>query len=235
MILMPENSEQPREAIKSGIYDRYVKRLLDIIIAIIGLPIVGIHMLIFAPIIRGQDNGPVFYNAPRIGKGARQFVMYKYRTMHVNAPDLKEPDGSTYNAPDDPRQTKIGVLLRRTSMDEFPQLLNVLKGDMSFIGPRPDLLEETELYQGEESLKLLVRPGISGYAQVYGRNAIPWRTRLALDVWYVKNQSFWLDLKIFVRTFAAVFAQKDIYQSELGKSSDTCEHDANEENSSVAP
>jgi lipopolysaccharide/colanic/teichoic acid biosynthesis glycosyltransferase len=194
-------------------YARVVKRLCDIGLSVIGLPVIGLHLLIFAPLIRREDKGPVFYNATRIGQDGRPFKMYKYRTMHMDAPDLKEADGSTYNAPDDPRLTRIGAFLRRTSMDEFPQLLNVLKGEMSFIGPRPDLAEEVNLYQGEESQKLQVKPGISGYAQVFGRNAIPWHDRLALDLRYVRHQSFLLDTRIFFRTFAAVFSQKDVYET----------------------
>jgi lipopolysaccharide/colanic/teichoic acid biosynthesis glycosyltransferase len=200
-----------------SLYNRVVKRFLDICLGLIGLPIVGIHLLIFAPIIYLEDKGPVFYNAPRVGRFGKTFLMYKYRTMHVNAPDIKEADGSTYNAPDDPRQTKIGVFLRKTSMDEFPQLINVLKGDMSFIGPRPDLEEEAALYEGNDEIKLLVRPGISGYAQVYGRNAIPWRERLHLDANYVGKLSFALDTRIFLRTFFAVFGQKDIYVAGQGE------------------
>jgi lipopolysaccharide/colanic/teichoic acid biosynthesis glycosyltransferase len=137
--------------------------------------------------------------------------MYKLRTMSVNAPDFRQPDGSAFSAADDPRQTQVGSWLRRTSFDELPQLLNVLKGDMSFIGPRPDDLKEAALYNEEEARKLEQRPGISGYAQVYGRNAINWHERLALDVEYINKISFALDVKIFFRTFAVVFMQRDIY------------------------
>ena len=194
-----------------GIYPRVVKRLLDIITGIIALPFVAVSFLIIAILIKREDKGPLFYNAPRIGRDGQVFTMYKYRTMCVDAPDIKESDGSTYNAPDDPRLTKVGVMLRRTSLDEFPQVINVLKGDMSFVGPRPDLADEVALYSGEESLRLSVRPGISGYAQVYGRNAIPWRERLALDVVYIKRQSLILDARIFFKTFAVVLLQKGIF------------------------
>lgn len=125
-------------------------------------------------------------------------------------------DGSTYNGADDPRMTKIGAFMRKTSLDEMPQFLNVLKGDMSVVGPRPDLRRETELYEGEEGLKLSVKPGITGYAAVYGRNSLPWKQRLSLDVHYVKHISFWLDVKVFFRTFATVFAQEGIYVEEDG-------------------
>jgi len=204
-----------------GIYPRVIKRALDILLAIIGLALLVISLVVVAVLIKRDDRGPLFYNAPRVGRDGRSFIMYKYRTMYVGALDIKEADGSTYNAPDDPRLTRAGGFLRRTSLDELPQVLNVLRGEMSFIGPRPDLAEEAALYGGEEPLKLLVAPGISGYAQVYGRNAIPWRERLALDVYYVKNQSFLLDLKVFLKTFTTVFSQEGIYESEEGASQES--------------
>ena len=125
--------------------------------------------------------------------------MYKLRSMRVNAPDLIMEDGSTYNGADDPRMTRW-CFMRKTSLDEMPQFLNVLKGDMSVVGPA-DLRRETELYEGEEGLKLTVKPGITGYAAVYGRNSLPWHDRLALDVHYVRNVSFPLDVKVFFKTF----------------------------------
>ena len=131
--------------------------------------------------------------------------------MKVNAPDLKMADGSTYNGADDPRMTRIGAVMRRTSLDEFPQFLNVLKGDMSFIGPRPDLKRETELYEGNEGEKLLVKPGITGYAAAYGRNALAWHERLKLDVYYVHHLSFAFDVRIFFKTIATVFTQEGVY------------------------
>jgi lipopolysaccharide/colanic/teichoic acid biosynthesis glycosyltransferase len=196
------------------VYRHVIKRLFDILLSIIALPFVALVLLIVAPLIYREDKGPIFYNAPRIGKNGRPFLMLKLRSMKMNAPDLKMPDGSTYNAPDDPRQTRIGAFLRRTSIDELPQIFNVLKGDMSLIGPRPDLADEVALYQGDEGRKLDVKPGISGYAQVYGRNAILWRDRLALDKYYVDNYGFFLDLRIFLKTFAVVFSREGIYTSE---------------------
>jgi undecaprenyl phosphate N,N'-diacetylbacillosamine 1-phosphate transferase len=195
-------------------YVRFVKRLLDILVGLIALPFVLIIIAILAPIIKHEDAGPVFYNAPRVGKDGVDFKMYKLRSMRVNAPDLVMEDGSTYNGADDPRMTKIGAFMRKTSLDEMPQFLNVLKGDMSVVGPRPDLRRETERYEGEEGLKLKVKPGITGYAAVYGRNSLPWKQRLKLDVYYVKNVTFLLDVKVFFRTFATVFAQEGIYVEE---------------------
>ncbi len=192
-------------------YQHVFKRLLDIVIGVIALAPVCLVILIFGIAIKLEDRGPVFYNAPRVGKDGRDFIMYKLRSMRVNAPDLVMEDGSTYNGADDPRMTKVGALLRKTSLDELPQFLNVLKGDMSVIGPRPDLRRETELYTGEEGLKLTVKPGITGYAAVMGRNSLPWHDRLTLDVYYVKHISFALDAKVFFRTFATVFKQEGIY------------------------
>lgn len=192
-------------------YQHVFKRLLDIVIGVIALVPVCLVILIFGIAIKLEDGGPVFYNAPRVGKDGRDFIMYKLRSMRVNAPDLVMEDGSTYNGADDPRMTKVGALLRKTSLDELPQFLNVLKGDMSVVGPRPDLRRETELYTGEEGLKLTVKPGITGYAAVMGRNSLPWHDRLTLDVYYVKHISFALDAKVFFCTFATVFKQEGIY------------------------
>ena len=192
-------------------YQRFGKRLCDLAIGIVALPFVLLVMAVLAPLIHFEDKGPVFYNAPRVGKGGRDFTMYKLRSMKVNAPDLVMEDGSTYNGADDPRMTKIGAFMRRTSLDEIPQFLNVLKGDMSVVGPRPDLRRETELYQGNEGEKLSVKPGITGYAAVYGRNSLPWHDRLAMDVYYVRNVSFALDAKVFFRTFATVFKQEGVF------------------------
>jgi undecaprenyl phosphate N,N'-diacetylbacillosamine 1-phosphate transferase len=198
-------------------YAHFFKRLFDIIFGIIAMPFLGILLLIVGPQIYFEDKGPIFYNAPRVGKDGKEFKMYKLRSMKVNAPDLVMEDGSTYNGEDDPRLTKVGKWLRKTSMDEMPQFLNVLKGDMSVIGPRPDLQRETELYEGNEGEKLLVRPGITGYAAVYGRNSIPWKERLKLDVYYVHNLSFALDVKVFFKTFSTIFKQEGIYVEQEGE------------------
>ena len=192
-------------------YVRFGKRIWDIAIGLIALPFVLLIIAVLAPLIKLEDGGPVFYNAPRVGKDGRDFKMYKLRSMRVNAPDLIMEDGSTYNGADDPRMTRVGAFMRKTSLDEMPQFLNVLKGDMSVVGPRPDLRRETELYEGEEGLKLTVKPGITGYAAVYGRNSLPWHDRLALDVHYVRNVSFPLDVKVFFKTFSAVFNQEGVF------------------------
>lgn len=195
----------------NAMYARYGKRILDILVGIVAMPFLGILLIFVAPAIKREDGGPVFYNAERVGKNGKPFRMYKLRSMHVNAPDLVMKDGTTFNSPDDPRMTRVGAFLRRTSLDEMPQFLNVLKGDMSVVGPRPDLAREAAMYRGDEAERLLVRPGITGYAAVYGRNSLPWRERLALDVYYVRNLSFSLDAKVFFKTFATIGSQDGIY------------------------
>ena len=199
------------DAVGDTFYKRFGKRACDVAIGLVALPVVGSVCALCGAAVKLEDGGPAFYNAPRVGMGGREFTMYKLRSMKVNAPDLVMEDGSTYNGADDPRMTRVGAFMRKTSLDEIPQFLNVLKGDMSIIGPRPDLKRETELYQGDESLKLTVKPGVTGYAAVYGRNSLPWHDRLALDVEYVRSQSFLLDAKVFLRTFAVVFSQEGIY------------------------
>jgi undecaprenyl phosphate N,N'-diacetylbacillosamine 1-phosphate transferase len=192
-------------------YKKYFKRILDLILALIALPFWFIILIIVGPVIYFQDKGPIFYNAPRLGKDGKIFKMYKFRSMKVNAPDIRNKDGSTFNSEDDPRLTKIGKLIRKTSIDETPQLLNIIKGDMSIIGPRPDLPEHRELYEENEERKLEVRPGVTGYNQAYYRNTIPWKKRIQHDIYYIDHLSLWLDIKIFFKTAVSVLKREDIY------------------------
>ena len=201
-------------AAKRTFYRCFGKRACDIAVGVVALPVVGVVAAASGIAIKLEDGGPVFYNAPRVGKDGHEFIMFKLRSMKVDAPDLVMEDGSTYNGADDPRMTRVGAFLRKTSLDEIPQFLNVLRGDMSVVGPRPDLKRETELYRGDEALKLTVKPGVTGYAAVYGRNSLPWHDRLALDVYYVQNLSFPLDVKVFLKTFTTVFKQEGIYVEE---------------------
>ena len=198
-------------------YAKFGKRVCDLVIGVVALPFVLLIIAVLAPFIHFEDKGPVFYNAPRVGLGGRDFKMYKLRSMRVNAPDLVMEDGSTYNGADDPRMTRVGAFMRKTSLDEMPQFLNVLKGDMSVVGPRPDLRRETELYEGDEGLKLTVKPGVTGYAAGYGRNSLPWHDRLKMDVEYVRAMSFPLDVKIFFKTFSTVFKQEGVFVEDGGK------------------
>lgn len=137
--------------------------------------------------------------------------MYKFRSMKENSQDIRNEDGSTYNGEDDPRVTKIGKILRKTSLDEIPQILNVLKGDMSVIGPRPDLPEHLEQYEENENRKLEVRPGITGYNQAYYRNSVSWRERIQNDIYYIDHLNFMLDIKIIFKTIYTVILHKGIY------------------------
>jgi len=195
-------------------YLRFGKRICDIVVGIIALPFLLLTTAVVGIFILFDDRGPLFYNGLRVGRGGKLFKMYKFRSMHLDSPDLCMPDGSTYNSADDPRMTRVGALLRKTSIDELPQFINVLIGNMSVVGPRPDLERETLLYEGDEGDKLLVKPGITGYAVVYGRNSLPWHERLKLDVYYVRNAGFALDCKIFFRTFATIFKQEGIFIEE---------------------
>ncbi len=192
-------------------YKKYFKRLMDLIFAIAALPFWLIILIIIGPLIYFEDKGPIFYNAPRLGKDGKIFIMYKFRSMKVNAPDIRNEDGSTFNSEDDPRLTKIGKFIRKTSLDETPQLLNIIKGDMSIIGPRPDLPEHRELYEGDEERKLEVRPGVTGYNQAYYRNTVPWKEIIRNDIYYIDNLSLWLDIKIFFKTAVSVLKREDIY------------------------
>ncbi len=200
-------------------YGKYIKRLLDIVVALLGLPLLILVLLVLTPIIYFTDKGLVFYNAPRLGKNGRIFKMYKLRSMTLQAPDIRNEDGSTYNAINDPRVTPIGRFIRKTSLDEAPQLLNVLKGDMSVVGPRPDLPEHIRLYDGTEAGKLAVRPGITGYSQAYVRNSVEWKKRLEGDVYYIQNISFLLDIRIFIKTAITVLSRENIYSGGNGEPS----------------
>lgn len=175
------------------------------------LPFWLIVLIIIGPVIYFQDKGTIFYIAPRLGRSGNVFKMYKFRSMKMNAPDLRNEDGSTFNAENDPRLTKIGKFIRKTSLDETPQLLNIIKGDMSIIGPRPDLPEHKDLYVGNEARKLEVRPGITGYSQAYFRNTIPWKERIKNDIYYIDHLTLGMDIKILLRTAEAILKQETVF------------------------
>lgn len=192
-------------------YKSTFKRVIDIIISILFLPILLLFIVIFGPIIYFQDNGSIFYNSKRLGLNGRIFKMYKFRSMKLNAPDIRNNDGSTFNSEDDPRLIKIGKFIRKSSIDEIPQVLNVLKGDMSLIGPRPDLPEHYDMYTEEEKGKLAIRPGLSGYNQAYYRNTIPWKQRIKNDLYYIDKLSFMFDIKIIFKTIFSILSKKNVY------------------------
>lgn len=190
------------------------KRLLDIILSILALPFIAVIILLFGILIFREDRGTVFYNSLRLGKNGRTFKMYKLRSMKLNAPDIRNADGSTFNSEQDPRLTSIGRFIRKTSIDELPQIWNVLKGDMSFVGPRPDLPEHMYQYDEKDKAKLCARPGITGYNQAYFRNSIPWKERLKNDVYYVENITFMFDVKIVVKTIVSILHKDNVYIKE---------------------
>ena len=191
-------------------YAKYVKRAIDIVGAFLLLFAAWPFMVIAAIAIKVADpEGPVMFRQERPGKDEKIFKIYKFRTMQVATNDK---DGNRLS--DMERMTKIGKLLRKTSLDEFPQFFNVLKGDMSFIGPRPLLVQYLKHYNEEQRRRHNVRPGISGWAQVKGRNAISWEEKFKLDVWYADNLSMKTDLKVLVKTIKNVLMSKDINSSE---------------------
>lgn len=199
-------------------YRHFFKRFLDIVISLIALPFVLLAVIIMAPIIYINDPGPIFYNATRRGKNGKTFKMFKFRSMYVNSPDLRNADGTTFNSSNDPRVTKVGKFMRKTSVDELPQLLNVLFGHMSLIGPRPTLA--TKPYEEltiEQKKRYDVRPGVTGYSQAYYRNSIGGAEKLKYDCYYVDHVSFILDIKILVQTVLSVLGSKNIYVSEKEK------------------
>ncbi|WP_065220374.1 MULTISPECIES: sugar transferase [Butyricimonas] len=195
-------------------YNKFFKRLLDILVSLCVLPFVFLVILIVAPFIYIEDKGCVFYLAKRRGRHGRIFNMYKLRSMVVNAPDIRNEDNSTYNSPDDPRITKIGKFMRKTSVDELPQFINVLTGDMSIIGPRPVTIDRPlEKYDEKRRIRLKVRPGITGYSQAYFRNSISNEEKLEKDAIYAEHVTFSGDLKIFLATLRTVLFRKNIYNS----------------------
>jgi lipopolysaccharide/colanic/teichoic acid biosynthesis glycosyltransferase len=196
------------------VYNRYIKRALDLLVCIIAIPFLLLALIPIAIAIKIEDRGPIFYCADRLGRNAKTFKMYKLRSMKVNAPDIRNEDGTTYNSKDDPRITKVGRFIRETSLDEVPQVFNIIKGDMSLIGPRPGLPDMLNLYASEEMPKLSVRPGITGYTQAYYRNSMPGKEKRLKDAWYAQNISFKLDIKIFIRTIMTVVKKEGLYTND---------------------
>ncbi len=193
------------------VYKRFFKRFLDICISAVALPFVFVIVLIMAPVIYFTDRGPVFYNAPRIGKDGKLFKMYKFRSMYVNSPDIRLKDGSTYNSEEDPRVTPVGRFMRKTSIDELPQFLNIFLGQMSLIGPRPDTPDSLDTYPEEVRVFLTVRPGITGYSQAYFRNSVNAEIKMRNDAYYAINCTFFMDVKIFFKTIVSVLSRQNIY------------------------
>ena len=183
-----------------------MKRLFDIILSIASLLFIAPMIILVAFLVRLKLGMPVFFSQIRPGFHGKPFIMYKFRTMTI------ERNEQGQLLPDQLRLTRFGKLLRNTSLDEFPALINVIKGEMSLVGPRPLLMEYLDRYTPEQARRHEVKPGITGWAQVNGRNAISWEEKFQLDVWYVDNQSLWLDMKILWITLVKVFKREGISQ-----------------------
>ena len=185
-------------------YKNYIKRLIDFLAALVGLLLLSPIFIVVTITLYFANQGKPFFFQERPGRNEKIFKIIKFKSMN----DKRDKDGKLL--PDAERLTKVGGFVRKTSLDEIPQLINVLKGDMSLIGPRPLLVSYLELYDDFEKQRHLVRPGITGWAQVNGRNAISWGEKFKLDVFYVQNVSFILDCKIILKTIKNVLASKDI-------------------------
>ena len=190
-------------------YKHYLKRFFDIFFSLLALIVSAIPMLLVAIAIKLDSPGPAIFKQERLGKDGKVFLMYKFRSMCLNA----EHTGSgVYSGKGDSRVTRVGRIIRATSLDELPQFWNVLKGDMSFIGPRPPLTYHPwplEEYTPDQRRMFEVRPGLTGWAQVCGRRSVEWHKRIELNVWYVDHVSTWLDLKIVFQTIIKVLANTD--------------------------
>ncbi len=189
----------------------YIKRLIDLLFCLVALPIFLVLFIIVGVAIKIEDGGPIFYKAKRIGKEKKIFDMYKFRSMKVNAPNILNKDGSTYNSASDNRVTKVGKIIRATSIDETAQIINVFIGNMTAIGPRASGAEALDTYKEDEEPKMLVKPGITGYTQAYYRNNASVREKRLMDAWYAQNVSFKLDVKIFFKTIATVLKRENVY------------------------
>jgi exopolysaccharide biosynthesis polyprenyl glycosylphosphotransferase len=200
---------------ESAIYNM-AKRALDIIASTLGLIILSPILLVVAILIKLESKGPAIFSQKRIGLNKKEFKMYKFRSMVQNAEELKEKlakknemSGPMFKMKNDPRVTKVGRFIRKTSIDELPQLINVLKGEMSLVGPRPSLPKEVSKFEPWMLKRLSVKPGLTCYWQVSGRNNIDFENWMKLDLQYVNDRSFWLDLKLILKTATVLFGDKN--------------------------
>jgi lipopolysaccharide/colanic/teichoic acid biosynthesis glycosyltransferase len=189
-----------------------VTRLLDITLAAAALIVASPLLLLAAIAIRLESPGGVIYRHPRVGRYGEPFELWKLRTMVSGAESM---GAGLYIEPGDARITRVGAVLRRFSLDELPNLVNVLRGEMSVVGPRPTVAVQVDRYTPHQRRRLDVKPGITGWAQVNGRTSISWPERIELDVWYVDNRSVWLDLRIILRTVKLLASGQGLYSSEL--------------------
>lgn len=189
---------------EASFYEKYIKRLLDIVLSGVALIVLSPVLLVTAVLVRTKLGSPVIFCQERPGRDEKIFKLYKFRSMT----DEKDHNGNLL--PDDVRLTRFGRLLRSTSLDELPELWNIFRGDMSIVGPRPLLVKYLPLYNGEQRRRHDVRPGLTGWAQANGRNAISWEEKFRLDVWYVDHLSFWVDVKTILLTVKKVFVREGI-------------------------
>ena len=194
---------------------RFLKRTIDIIASLIGLILLSPVLIIVSILIKLESEGPIIFSQDRIGYKGQKFKMYKFRSMVVNAEELKkklveqnEMSGPMFKMKNDPRVTKVGKFIRKTSIDELPQLINILRGEMSLVGPRPSLPKEVKEFEPWMMERLEVKPGLTCYWQVAGRNDIDFEEWMKLDIKYVRERSFWLDIKLIFKTFFVLFGDK---------------------------
>ena len=190
------------------------KRAVDLLVALLSLLVLSPLIVIIAMAIKLTSPGPILFRQNRLGKNGVPFRLYKFRTMQQHAPAIRSADGSAFVGVGDSRLTRIGKFLRDYTLDEIPQLINVLRGDMSVIGPRPDLVEQFELYDELMKRKLEIKPGLACLSLLGGRNSLSWYKRAELDVYYVDHHSFWLDVEIFFKGCVSVLQRRGVYYSQ---------------------
>ncbi len=202
---------------KSAVY-KQIKRLMDVLLSTVALIVLLPVFLVTAIAIKCEDNGPIFFAQQRAGKDMKPFYMYKFRSMYVNAEERmnemmkdNEQTGHAFKIKNDPRITKIGKVIRRLSIDELPQLINIIKGDMSIVGPRPILMFQMEECSPYERQRLVVQPGLTCYWQIGGRAGIKWEEWVELDLDYIENMSLWTDIKMIAKTIPAVLCGDGAY------------------------
>lgn len=188
--------------------EKSLKRTFDILVSLLTLVVLSPVFAVISIVIKAGSKGPVIFKQERVGKDGKPFVFYKFRTMKLDA----DPFGQSPSSGDDPRLVKMGKFLREYSLDELPQFFNVLKGDMGIVGPRPLYVSQITELSDYHKKRLLVRPGVTGFSQVYSRSELTSESSLDLEVEYVEKQSFWLDIKIIFLTFGVVIGKKGVYE-----------------------
>jgi undecaprenyl phosphate N,N'-diacetylbacillosamine 1-phosphate transferase len=203
---------------KKGIYEKYIKRMLDFILSLIALICLSPVLLIVSILVRTKLGSPIIFKQQRPGKNEKIFTLYKFRTMT----DEKDENGKLL--PDSQRLTKFGKFLRSTSLDELPELINIIKGDMAIVGPRPQLIRDMLFMNNEQRKRHAVRQGLTGLAQVNGRNNISWEEKLNYDLEYIKKITFFTDMKIILKTVLKVFKKDDINTEGMDTAEDLCDY-----------